>query len=265
MIYSERFNSVGDFLSHLDGIKAPHADSDKKNSGSGFYEFLDWKQCTQHLRDGWQAGVDAVNSKSAAIERQIASQLVRETYNPEVTGQFFDVGLVLSGEPECWLALAEEECGSKVVTVGINACISGSINKRTIIERGAAVCALVKLLESQGKSVRVTYGMGLSTGHGKGDKLQLEVTLKREGDPLDLDTLAFWLVCPDAFRRLCFRFIEGHAIWPQVGTSYGYPDTSWNPEADVKMHAISSCENWSLDQTQTWIKGILKAQGIALE
>jgi len=264
--HAHKFDSVGDFLSHLDACKLPFVDSAKAKNGNHFHEFQGWQECQTALRLGWQEGVDAVNSKSAKIESILGASIIREAYSPAVTGLFFDTGLVLSGEPECWLQTVEEDTGSKVVTVSINACISGSVNKRTIIDRGAAVCALVKLLETQGKSVRVLYGMGLNTNWDmSGDTCRLEVTLKREGDPLDLDTLAFWLVCPDAFRRLCFRFIEAHEIWKQVGKGYGYPDTNWNPEADVKIPAISSCEDWGQARTEGWIKGILKAQGIALE
>jgi len=265
--YNSKFDSVGDFLAYLHGCKMTFSASAQRKNSDGFHEFQGWQECQTALRTGWQDGVDAVNAKSARLEAILGSSVMRESYSPATTGQFFDVGLVMSGEPECWLETTQEETGSKVVTIGINACISGAVNKRTIIERGAATCALVKLLETQGKSVRVVYGVGLNVKSDmSGDKLQLEIVLKREGDPLDLDTLAFWLVCPDAFRRLCFRFIESQGpIWSQVGSSYGFPDKAWNPEADVKIPAIYSSSDWTEERTQGWIKSILKAQGIALD
>jgi hypothetical protein len=265
--YSQLFDSVSDFLTHLDSVQTAPRSSDKACKNDGFHEFKDMEACKQALRAGWQEGVDAVNAQTLAIERIVGASVLRETYAPETTGLFFDVGLVLTGEPECWLQTVDEDTGSKVVTVSINACISGAVDKRVIIKRGAAVCALVKLLESQGKSVRVVYGMGLNVNFERtGDKLQLSVTLKREGETLDIDTLAFWLVCPDAFRRLCFRYIEGHPqIWPQVGIGYGYPDTDWVPEADVAVHAISSAVDWTDEQAQEWIKKTMRAQGINVE
>ena len=268
-IHTERFETVSDFLSHLDGIKLKPVDSHKKQEGKeawSFYEFGTWEECQTALRQGWKDGIDAVNAKTARLESVIGASVLREAYNPAVTGAFFDVGLVCSGEPECWLQPADEEGGSKVVTIAVNSCISGSQSKKTIIERGAAVCALVKLLETQGKSVRLVYGMGFNVNADlRGDACRMELTLKREGDPLDIDALAFWLVCPDAFRRLCFRYIEGHLLWPRVGTCYGYPDKNWTPKADVQVPAILSGEQWTDERVQEWIKGILKAQGIALD
>ena len=264
--YFETFASVGDFISHLEAVKTPAFDSKKAKGRSDFYEMESWDDTLTALRSGWQKGIDAVNKKSARIEEVLGASVMRDSYTPAVTGQFFDIGLVLSGEPECWLETAQEDTGSKVVTVSINACISGSVNRQTMIDRGAAVCALVKLLETQGKSCRVVYGMGFNTNYDqKGDTVRIEVTLKREGDPLDLDTLAFWLVCPDAFRRLCFRYIEGHAIWPRVGSTYGFPDPNWNPESDIKLPAILSHEDWGQAKTERWIKELMKAQGIAFE
>lgn len=265
-VYSESFASVGDFLTHLDSIQAPAFDSKKAKGRSTFYELESWADTMVALRTGWQKGVDAVNSKSARIEAVLGASVMRDSYAPAVTGQFFDIGLVMSGEPECWLETAQEDTGSKVVTISINASISAACSRQTIIDRGAAVCALVKLLETQGKSCRVVYGMGFNTNYDQhGDAVRLEVLLKREGDPLDLDTLAFWLVCPDAFRRLCFRYIEGHALFPRVGSTYGFPDQKWNPDSDIKLPAILTSEDWSQAKTENWIKDIMKAQGIAFD
>ena len=108
-------------------------------------------------------------------------------------------------------------------------------------------------------------GLNLSFMEQNRDKIQVEIVLKQEGQPLDLDSLAFWLVCPDAFRRLIFRWIEEHPQFHRIKGSYGWPDVDWTPEGDIRMPAIRSGETWSDSQTKDWIIKTLSEQGVSLQ
>lgn len=268
MIYKQTFDSIGEFLAHVDNAKSEKLESHKrKYKHSEFNEFEDWSECVHHLQHGWQKGVDAVNAKTSRLEQEVGGSVLREAFNPAITGLFFDVGLVMTGEPECWLETNQEDTGNRVVTLAINCSVSASISSKTIIERGAALCALIKLLETNGKSVRVVLGMGVNIGFSNPkttDKIQTEIVLKQEGQPFDLDSMAFWLVCPDAFRRLLFRFLEEHPQFHRIRGNYGFPDTSYTPEGQIKMPAILSGETWTHEQTKAWLLKILAEQGVAL-
>jgi hypothetical protein len=268
MEYKQTFPSIGDLLTFLNEAKSPARSSKtlKRDSDRDFYEFDKWEACLHHLQHGWQKGIDAVNATASRLEKEVGASVMREVFNPAVSGQFFDVGLVLSGEPECWLESDQDEKGSKCITISINASVSLCISTQTIIDRGAALCALVKLLETNGKSVKVVYGIGMHVDPSyKGDVIRCEVVLKSEGQPLDIDSLAFWLLCPDAFRRLMFRWLEEHSQFPRISGSYGFPDRDWTPEGQVRLPAIRSGETWSDSKTKEWLLKTLAEQGVSLQ
>jgi hypothetical protein len=187
---------------------------------------------------------------------------------------FFDVGLVMTGQPEAWLQVVEteEECkGGKLVTIGLNCSVSAAVSASVIRQRGAAVMALVQLLEQAGRSVCVKVGIGLNGADDPSFSLCASVILKAFGEALDEDKLAFWLVCENAFRRCLFRLMESTPIWKGLGAEveggYGKIKRDWNPpETDIalgSMTAFSETE-WTEAKARGWIEEQLKAQGVSL-
>jgi hypothetical protein len=192
--------------------------------------------------------------------------MLKETFRPAVSGLFFDVGLVLSGEPEAWLETAETEeetKGQKVVTLALNCTVSGGIPAATIETRGAAMLALAVLLERFGRSVRVVVGDATTRD---GSYLYAETVVKEAGEPFDLDKLAFWLVCPDVLRRCFFRICEASPLREHVdartGGGYGCPVEGWTPEGDITLKGILSERAWTPEASRKWVVEQLKAQGV---
>jgi hypothetical protein len=242
---------------------------------SDFNCFQNWQTCRAAALTGWPEGLAKVKALSEALLQKVGSGMLKETYAPCETGLFFDVGLVLSGEPEAWLEVSQTEetaKGTKLVTIGLNCTVSCVIEAKVIRQRGAAVLALVQLLEQAGRSVCVKVGIGVDGKGGNKDySLEASLTLKGFGEALDADKLAFWLVSEDAFRRCFFRVMEASPIWEglgaKAGLGYGSVKDSWLPEGtDIGLGGLryGGGDDWTESKTEAWIKGQLQAQGVTI-
>lgn len=237
-----------------------------------FNTFYDWQTCVRHAQTGWPDGLALVSDLSQAYLDKVGSGMIRETFQPAVSGLFFDVGLVLSGEPESWLETVETEepsSGTKLITIALNATVSASVSGETIRQRGAAVLALVQLLEASGRSVRVLTGFALRSDSSA--ELSATLQLKGYGETLDSDKLAFWLVAEDAFRRCFFRVAESCPLWRKLGayreSDYGRVKAEWIPEgADIALGGLRAMDasDWTPEKTKAWIEEQLRKQGVKL-
>lgn len=235
-----------------------------------FNHFPNWAAMRHAIEHGSPVDADLAKTASARILDSVAGSMgLREAYNPAVTGQFFDIGLVCSGEPECWLQPTEEEsAGSKVVRISMNTFVSGGVDKETIRKRGALVCAAVQALQMAGKSVEVIYG-GRCT-RGSGAFFECTAVLKAATAPLDIDSIAFWLCNPDSLRRVMFRLMElaprrcAQAIGAYKDGPYGTPDNEWAPEADIRFLGELYHADWTEAGALRQMRALLKSQGVEL-
>jgi hypothetical protein len=260
-----QFRNIQETLDYM--AKSPGGSSEKERSAdSTFTRLPNWPACERAIQFGWPEGLKAVSGLVESLSAFVGSGMLKETFRPAVSGLFFDVGLVLSGEPEAWLETTETEeetKGSKVVTLALNCTVSGCVPAATIEARGAAMLALAVLLERSGRSVRVVVGDATTRD---GSYLYAETVVKEAGEPFDLDKLAFWLVCPDVLRRCFFRICEASPLREHVdarmGGGYGCPVESWTPEGDITLKGILSETAWTPEASRRWIVEQLKAQGV---
>ena len=146
-----------------------------------------------------QSFYDGVESLNAMIE-QDANAFMRD-----VTGEFFDVGDFLAGEPECWWREDESQGKHPVVPLYVATTMSSAITTKMIQNRGCAVVALCDMLQKHGFIVDLNVVGGSVIGD---NKLYVKVNVKT--DPVDLDMLAFLVANPLFLRRLEFSLTE---IW----------------------------------------------------
>jgi len=89
----------------------------------------------------------------------------------------------------------------KAVTIMVNAASSAAISADSLARKGAAILTLIDALESAGRPVEVIVGSYSLKGRRA---LDVRVTLKRAGQRMSLDALAFAIGSPDFFRRVIF-------------------------------------------------------------
>jgi hypothetical protein len=143
------------------------------------------------------------------------------TYRFDVTGDMFDVGLVVTGEPECWLH-PEPEPSKRIISICVNISASCTISTKQIENMGAAVIALIdKLQEDPQNIVELTLAEGAD--NAEGDFKNVIHYIKIGMSPIPLNDVAFMLAHPSMLRRFMFAVMEKENNYGYMG-NYGRPD-----------------------------------------
>jgi hypothetical protein len=192
-----------------------------------------------------------------------------------VTGGSIDVGRMLAGDPRCfrsWRRQITTQPGGKIVRLIINNAYSAGTATGDIMRRGAAICALIDAYETAGFrcDVVLVYTNLVYTSKTEISRMEDRIILKRAEQPLDLDAMAFALVHPAAFRRLCFAAMERnpserrktHHVEYQSG--YGSVGNSeLKGDVDVPTAKFTA---WNSDGgAVNWLRNRLRERGILEE
>jgi len=176
-----------------------------------------WEGTLELAKRGWPEGLKRIQKAAELLKLPVGEK----SYDPRqvlaVSGDEVDVGLYLSGEPECMYdyEMLETPSFGKVAKIIVNLAGSAGVKAETMFKRGAAAVLLIDALEQSGIRCEVwalpksTSGDGepVERGSGKG-AFVVHVCVKQADDPVELDRLAFMLAHPAAFRRLGFRIME---------------------------------------------------------
>lgn len=206
MTHTQHWDSLESYLSHcaspIDYLDVSTRDGkDAEHCGTEtFAEAL-------HLaRSGWPEGSRLVRAQSdkfrASVEHsQGISQgrIVRSGF----VGVAPNIPAYIAGRPDSMLAFHREPKNAPVVRVLVSIGATWDVSADSMRRRGAAVCALIDLLEQSGRRVEITM---LSAVLGNAGKLSAcyTVTLKHAQDALDLDRIAFALANPAMLRHITF-------------------------------------------------------------
>lgn len=253
----------------------------RRESGAGFSGTETWEEAYHLATHGWPEGRRLVEKLSAEIvERIVGAGLVQVTQY-DVEGDDLDIGRYLLGEPEVWGYLEDTDtrvesfAKPKVIHLVLNLSASAAINKSTLIARGAAAAALVDILEMHNVRCEVTLTESVtpSTGSRRGHS-EFHIPVKKPGDSLQMDQLAFLMAHPASLRRIVFAVNErlpediikhfGFADGGFGVGGYGIPTQS-NLKGDIHVGHIYSESEWSKESSIAWIKKVLIEQGFTLE
>jgi hypothetical protein len=91
------------------------------------------------------------------------------------------------------------------------------VDPQDIINRGAAVVALIDKIQSEGQRVELIAFCHIAGR--RNDRLIMAVTVKRPEEPIDMDRVAFALAHPSMLRRAFFRVVE--FLYPHHLGGYG--------------------------------------------
>jgi len=183
----------------------------------GFLEILD-KGDTNVMHNMKDATAKEVNNLHKKYEEVING------YRFDVTGQFFDVGLVLTGIPETWLEPEFEEKEKVQVELIIDGAFSASMDKNNVVDGASRILAITKLLEE----LDVQVSIRLIAGNDQYNKSQrknkgcmyMSTLVKDYDEPINYKKMSA-LLSPTYQRRGLFKLIEvvaGH----HVRSGYGY-------------------------------------------
>lgn len=261
----KRYASLGGLIE--DALKdAPGMGSrTSRNIGSNDFHSCESFEAAADMAFNWPEGVRRMSKIRAdiAMGKQWRKVIYRR---PNMPGALM-MGDYLAGHPEPYAAIrrkrddANRKGKSPVIKVFVNLACSASISTKSLEARGAAVLAMVDAIEAAGFSAEVVVG---SHSRFNGDTYDYQVTVKRAGDKLNVNSVAFAMGNPDTFRRFIFGAREA-----EFGI-YSAQPIEW---VDVPEDAIHiGCMNteyghkWTtVEDSRAWVIEQLKAQGIDVE
>ena len=210
------FQSVGDFItaSNTENVnKTSHIAGNKKFSGTDTFE-----EAVKLATHGWPRGTKRLAKLRAQLDSVVAKAVSAKacTLHWDVTGDFLDVGRVLSGEAESFGGIrddADTQPSTRVARIVANVSALAVVETESIFSAGAAIYAAVDILESLGHRVELWLGSG-SAEQSSSKQLTVLVCIKEASQPFDPDRLAFFLCNNASLRRLFFSVECDHGHDP---------------------------------------------------
>lgn len=144
-------------------------------------------------------------------------------YKFDTHGQFFDIGLVLTGVPEAWLEPDNVEEVKVRVEIIINGTFNAGVSKKDVIKGAGRILAIIKILEDNDVEVKlkiVSCISGYDTDKHR-RSIYVATDVKDYDEPINYKK-ASALLSPTYLRRGMFKVMEMVAKTNLCG-SYGHP------------------------------------------
>ena len=233
---------------------------------------LSWNDAKELALKGWRDGLKDIQKYQAKISPFIAEKVLRHQQVFGVSGYNVDVGCYLANDPECFVSRVYEEQNypGKIYTIVCSISFSSSISPETIIQRGAMICALIDAIEYAGHRAEVIcndascvrnesdYRNGKYKEYGW---FEVDVTIKKADQPLEMIELAFCLAHPSMLRKIMFSVAEIEG-WSDFANNYGIPAKASN-KGDLYIQEVFSGEVTD-DEAINWVLTELKKLGVDL-
>jgi hypothetical protein len=227
-----------------------------------WYGSKDWGEACKMAEHGWPEGRAKIGDALAIASASHAGRALAKRY--DVAGDWPDAGRAAAGDPLAMVRRSDAKRGAaRVVRIGWNVTASCRVTgAEFIINRGAAVCALIDYLESNGRRVELTCLLRAKTG---GRPLaSANVTIKRASDPLDVDAVAFACASPAFFRRFGLALIEQTSV---LVFGHGHPEAASAAEmAEFNLylpHQFGSNPEWETpEKARAEMQRLAEAAGL---
>lgn len=280
VLYEERYPTWGDYVrraAHVSTYKTHACASQERNHPSDSYWDLrsGFAGAIKLAEEGWPEAEEMVSRLSSALFDQVSSRIERDYPMYDVEGDYsVDMARYLQGIPECVMYLQRTPVDGperKMIRVVVNGFVSCGVSAEIYKARGAAIVALVNLLEFAGHGVEldVVFPMGCSDGPRQ---VRTWVRVKNADQPVDIGRCAFALAHPSMFRRLQFSVMEQlppeHARFVgALGGGYSTPlDVYGSDRGDLYISRTGLYDaSWSSPAAaEKWVLDQLQAQGVTL-
>lgn len=211
------YNSVGEFLAaaskNPDPFKCSHQTRDSDFAGTTTYA-----EAESLAIKGWPQGAARLASLRGSLDRLVERSIAvkSKSLHWDLTGDFLDVGRVLTGEPESFGEYRDDSqshCQTRVIKLVANVSAMASVGSSQIFSAGAAIFAAVDILESLGHRVELWLGSG-SVCNQTSNRLQVLVRVKEACQQFDQDRFAFYLCNNASLRRFFFSVEEDYGFNP---------------------------------------------------
>jgi hypothetical protein len=158
----------------------------------------------------------------SAVQQVNRTTLV-STY--DVAGSYVDMGRFIEGTPECMVDYLFDTTPviNPVVKIASNVNASGGVPKSELEKRGKLVVALIKAIETSGRSTELWIDSTNESYDGK-HVYRIAVQIKRPAQPLDMGAVMYAFTDPSMLRALMFNAMHAlpKALYPDYGVGHGY-------------------------------------------
>lgn len=216
----------------------------------------EWKQTFEVMHSGWSEGASVVNEILQEVVLNDQLTTIQRNYNQSVTGLSFDVGLVCSNIPECWLE-AEPRDNSIITSIdrnpiklGLNA-VTVNHSSESIIERGSALIALGSILEKSGWPVSFTQYYSLPINNITFEGIMVH---KSFDEPLDANLLSSWVSYPNfvyqgwkEIAQLVYNVTASDCVYKEPNGDYG------KEHSDIFLSGTKLDRQWTRTDSINWI------------
>ena len=212
MIYAQKFETMDSFFKFITTAQNNKVFEDYHDSERNTEKFAgtkDFAEAAELFRNGWDAGLAKIKAgKWGDFSSPAPRALVRNYY----VGACPNVPRALQGFPDSMRQIYRTPQKQKVVTIFVDMCVSGTLDKDRYQKVGGYIYQAIKAIEEQGTRVEIITGFADSISQSRSAAEELiicpEITLKKASETLDAGRLSFALVHVGMFRRLCFKYIE---------------------------------------------------------
>lgn len=179
-----------------------------------------WDDMVDTVKRGWVEGRSSVASGLKHIFTSGSARVATgASVDYDVAGAYPDVPMALAGEMEHMINLGDDVGTKPIVRLLVSLGATASVSSKAIMNRGAAVCALVDEIESAGNSCEIHAVWTNTCGVAKS---VYTVGVKRAGEVLPIDEIAFCLGHTSMLRRVFFSMMERHKFAKDHGYDGGY-------------------------------------------
>lgn len=215
----ESFDSLYDMAKFAKANKAPESSESGRESFTGSASL---KDAADLAIKGWDECRPQVDALLSDLQDRI-NNVMSDNYvvQHDVAGADVNMGLFMSGEPECMMQFVAEPQArmGRVVKVLVNGVTNASTDPDNIIKRGVAVLALVNTLHLMGVGIELWFESCITGIDNKA--YSTCVKLHDSSQPLDIDNVMFALAHPSMLRRLVFSVQEQSKYQTQQNAKHG--------------------------------------------
>lgn len=263
-------------------VAAPHREGDHEKQFSGV---KNWGEAVQLARCGWPDGLSLMMKMKQDLGVVFGSMVKRARMKNDWTGGTVSVQRWLNNKPKIFRRrVTQFEVGTgRVLDIHVDVSASAWNSKEKLMRRGASILLLIDSLESSGISCQVMVQERVTDctfdDVPKEISYCVRVPIKKAGEQLDMDLLAFAVVHPATLRRLFFAMLAGEdddfgvkgGFYRETreggyGSPIRYGEEEYREEEDVPIPDCNESKPWDdLHECADWVRDKLKDCGVKLD
>ncbi len=219
MKYVYTADSWDEFISDLRTRKTKWCDASERIADPDWSGSRDWPEAMKFAVSGHpvaRAAIDSVAVKTTSAPEPL--------WDVAPVGAFPCIPACAAGIPEDMFTQSEDAppVQSPIVRIAVNMSSASNVEAQHIVNRGAALVALIDQIQSGGRRVElIAFFHSAENYNGSGDTYVWSVTVKRPEEQVDMDRIGLAFATPVMNRRLFFRVME--FMTPSKVYGYAYP------------------------------------------